>query len=276
MKLIYAIFVALLALSGMDAKSVRAESCPVHQPLSIAAEDGFFPYTGLYNGALRGFSLDIAAAAFDAVGCAVRFIQMPYSRCIREVQSGRHLGCFNTTDSEENKKKYIFHDTPLFRGRIMIYAHPSTAKSGPFSEEAFHTATFSVVRGYTYTDAFDNDPNIRKIQVETDLQTLALVARERADYALVYEKVAQFNIATYERRINPPPTPVHELVSFDLFISFTRINPDYSRKVAKLLDRGLRTIRDNGVYGAIETGWLGWLKSGVALKQAPPHWPSAD
>lgn len=244
--------------------------CRPGEKIVLAAEDGFFPYTGLYDGELRGFSLDIVAAAYDAVGCGLELVVMPYNRCIREVQTGRQSGCFNTTNSAENVQKYLFHGEPLFRGRILVYGPPGF--EGPLTEETFRKSTFSVVRGYTYTDEFDNNPKITKIEVETDFQTLALVARGRADFAVVYEKVAQFHIGNNGDQITPTPVPVADLVDFDLFVSFTKTDVEQSVFKAHALDVGLTRIRENGVYAGIETAWENWLKVGVGEGKPAPHW----
>lgn len=262
----------LFTLTETQSAAAR-DACPLEEDLVIAAEDAFFPYTGLYEGELRGFSLDIVAAAYSAVGCDVSFVKTPYNRCIREVEAGRQIGCFNTTNSQENRKRFIFHEEPLFRGRIQIYAHPD--HSGAFTAADFQTGRFAVVRGYTYTDEFDSNPKIYKIEVESDLQTLALVARGRADFAVVYEKVAQYQIGKNSRRIDPAPVPVFELVEFDLFISFSKHFPERSTALAQLLDEGLRTIRADGTYAAIEGNWDLWLRDGVRENRPPPHWTSA-
>ena len=248
--------------------------CRNGESITIAAEDGFFPYTGVYQGDLRGFSLDIVTAAFDAVGCRVDFAVMPYNRCTRAVQAGRQRGCFNTTGSADNRERYIFHDQPLFRGRIQIFSHPELARG--FLPEDFHTKKFSVVRGYTYTDSFDSDKAINKVAVESDLQTLAMVARKRADFAVVYEKVAQYHISKNADMIDPAPLPVHNLVEFDLFVSFTRVDPAGSKALAAALDEGLQRIHDNGTYILIETSWEVWLADGVRKGRPVPQWIPAD
>lgn len=265
-------FILFVTCGTAFAAEDPVSECRPGEKLVLAAEDGFFPYTGSYDGELRGFSLDIVTAAYDAVGCAVELVQMPYSRCLREVQAGRLSGCFNTTNSPENLQKYLFHREPLFRGRILVYG--SKERRAAFSPQDFQTSTFSVVRGYTYTDAFDNDPGIRKIEVESDLQTLALVARGRADFAVVYEKVARFHIGNNAEQISPAPVPVAKLVDFDLFVSFSKASVERSVWLAHLLDTGLLRIRGNGVYATIESAWDNWLETGVRRGEPAPRWSS--
>jgi len=269
MVLLPALAMAQLWPPGPAAAESRmiCDSRTVHE---IAAEDEFFPYTGLFEGELRGFSLDIVTAAFDAAGCRVKFKAMPYARCVRDIEAGRQLGCFNTTNSEANQRKFIFHQEPLFRGKILIFAHPERPEG--FTERDFATGTFSVVRGYTYTDAFDRNAGISKIAVESDLQTLALVARGRADFAVAYEKVAQYQVARNRARIDPEPVPVHKLAEFDLFISFSRAQLARSTALARALDRGLKEIRANGTYAAIELAWAEWLEHGAESLEPPPYW----
>jgi polar amino acid transport system substrate-binding protein len=265
-----AVLVAAPFLSVIPVTAETRLICDARTVHEIGAEDGFFPYTGIFEGELRGFSLDVVAAAFDAAGCKVRFKAMPYARCLRDVERGRLLGCFNTTNSDVNQQKFVFHEEPLFRGKILIYAHPERHQA--FTEDDFLTGVFSVVRGYTYTDSFDLNAAIGKIAVESDLQTLALVARKRADFAVVYEKVAQFQIVRNKLRIDPAPVPVHSLTEFDLFISFSRAQFAQSKALARELDRGLKEIRANGTYAAIEISWDEWLEHGAASQESPPHW----
>jgi polar amino acid transport system substrate-binding protein len=264
---------AILAILGsalFASPAVSADHCPVDEPIAIAAEDAFFPYSGLYENHLRGFAVDVVSASFAAVNCKVAFNTMPYNRCMREVAAGRQLGCFDTTGSRANRRNYIFHEMPLFFGKIMIYRHPDAPAS--FSADIFKSRTFSVVRGYTYTDAFDADPEISKIEVDSDLQTLALVARRRADYAVVYEKVAEFHMSNSAELISPQPVYVDELVRFGLFISFTRKNPGKSQEIAAMLDNGLKAIHASGTYADIERTWDNWLTIGLRRGEAPPHW----
>ncbi|MBN9670133.1 substrate-binding periplasmic protein [Roseibium aggregatum] len=269
-------FARFLAAAVLFAGSAGASTagqpplCPISDEIVIAAEDAFFPYSGLYKGKLRGFAVDIVSAAFGAAGCPVVFDVMPYSRCLREVEHGRQLGCFNTTGSAENRRNFVFHRTPLFKGKILIFAHPDTPAG--FRQEYFRRKTFSVVRGYTYTDTFDADPQITKIEVDSDLQTLALAARKRADYAVVYEKVAAYHISNSPEIISPVPKPVRELVRFDLYVSFSRKTPRRAKAVVGVLDQGLDAIRADGTYARIETAWDDWLATGLKDGTPAPFW----
>lgn len=266
------LFSAILLSPIDNAKAEQSDQCPMHEKIVLAAEDAFFPYSGLHEGELRGFAVDLVTAALSAKHCDVTLHVMPYNRCIREVAQGRQLGCFDTTGSDENKRNFIFHQTPLFFGRILVYSHPdNTAK---FHLDFLKDKTFSVVRGYTYTDAFDADETISKVEVDSDLQTLALVAKRRTDYAVAYEKVADFHINNSQDLISPAPKAVHELARFGLFVSFSKLTPERSSAVATLLDEGLQAIQENGTYNDIDAAWDEWLKHGLKDGRPAPHWKS--
>ena len=266
--------VTLFLYATNPGKAAQSDLCPIHDDIVIAAEDAFFPYSGIHDGDLRGFAVDIVSSALSAVNCTVSYAVMPYKRCMQEVAQGRQLGCFDTTGSDENRRNYIFHKTPLFYGKVLIFAHPDNPAD--FRPEYFRQKTFSVVRGYTYTDEFDADPRIFKIEVDSDLQTLALAAKKRADYAVVYEKVAAFHISNSPEVISPAPNPVFELVRFDLYVSFSKKMPERSRAVATLLDRGLEAIRANGTYAAIEAAWNDWLTVGLKEGKPAPVWVTSE
>ena len=228
----------------------HSSECPVSEDIVIAAEDSFFPYSGFYQGELRGFAVDLINAAFNAEQCSVILNVMPYNRCVRKVAQGRQLACFTTTGSDENRRNYIFHQTPLFFERVLVYSHPEN--TAEFDPDFFKNKTFSVVRGYTYTDAFDADETIAKVEVDSDLQTLALTAKGRTDYAIVYEKVAAFHISNSQYLVSPAPIARHELARLGLFVSFSKKMPERSKAVAAVLDRGLNAIHKDGTYGEIE------------------------
>jgi len=270
-RLVFLLASAAVIFGPVDAaKAAQKELCPVNDDIVITAEDAFFPYSGLYEGKLRGFAVDLISAAFDAANCPVTFNVMPYKRCMQEVAQGSELGCFDTTGSDENRRNYIFHRNPLFFGKILIFSHPDDTTG--FRPEFFGEKTFSVVRGYTYTDEFDVDPEISKIEVDSDLQTLALAAKGRADYAVVYEKVAAFHISNSPDIISPAPKPVQELVRFDLYVSFSKKMPTRSNLVAGILDQGLEAIHANGTYAAIEAAWDEWLNHGLKERRPAPFW----
>lgn len=263
-----------LLLATGAANADQSAKCALSEDIVIAVEDSFFPYAGLYQEELRGFAVDLVNAAFSAEGCSVTLNVMPYNRCVREVTQGRQLGCFNTTGSDENRRNYIFHQTPLFYGKVLIYSHPENTTE--FHPDFFKNKTFSVVRGYTYTDAFDADETIMKVEVDSDLQTLALTAKGRTDYAVVYEKVAAFHISNSQNFISPPPVAIHELARLGLFVSFSKNTPERSQSVAALLDRGLNAIREDGTYHRIEATWDEWLQHGLKDGQPAPHWKSGQ
>ena len=265
--------IALLSTSFVTAAENKMFlTCTNEEEFTIIAEQDFFPNTGLYKGKLRGFSFDIMMAAFSAVNCRPKIRVTPYKRCLNEIETGRALGCFNTTNSSENQRKYILHKKPLFRGEIFIYGHPDS--SGLFSQSDYYSNSFSVVRGYTYTDDFDSDTRIKKIIVGTDKQTLALVSKKRADFALVYKKVAQFEMNRITNTIASKPVPVKKHVGFDLFVSFSKKKPEKSLRLASILDNGLNIIRANGTYAKIEKSWKSWLKTGLKYGNPAPLWQS--
>jgi len=269
--LILSCAIALLSSPLIAAtKNNQMLTCSKADNFTIIAEQHFFPNTGLYKGELRGFSHDIMMAAFSAVDCYPKVEITPYKRCLHEIEAGRALGCFNTTNSEENQRKFILHKKPLFRGEILIYGHPDASRK--FSQTNYYSNSFAVVRGYTYTDAFDTDSQIEKILVATDRQTLTLVSKKRADFALVYKKVAQFEMNNSNKTITPKPVAISKHVAFDLFISFSRKTAKKSQRIANILDNGLGIIQANGTYANIENNWKSWLESGLTSGDPAPLW----
>ncbi|OUR79161.1 hypothetical protein A9Q83_04795 [Alphaproteobacteria bacterium 46_93_T64] len=265
----FILLLCVISIASLDNVSARPV-CNADEQVSLASEDAFFPYSGKYNGKMRGYSYDLVRAAFAAVGCKLEVTSSSYNRCMVEVAMGKLLGCFNTTNSHENRTKYILHKRPLFYGRIQVFARAD--HQGKFEEKSYYNSRFAVVRGYQYSFEFDSDTAIEKVEVDSDLQTLALVSVKRADYALVYDMVAQFHLTRKNNLIKERPIPIGLHAEYGLYVSFSRARGSQAQRIADILDHGLSRINVSGEYRRIENRWMKWLSSGKENDLPAPYW----
>jgi len=95
--------------------------------LLINAEDDCFPYSGIHNGKLMGFTVDLVRKIYASVGVKTKFQAVPYARCVEEVKRGQAIACFNTTREPSIENEFLWPDSPMFSAKIMIW----TLKSNP-------------------------------------------------------------------------------------------------------------------------------------------------
>ena len=224
------------------------------QPLVIAAEDDWYPYSASNDGEAVGFAVDVVREAFLAAGQPVRFEVMPYARCMKLVKAGKQLGCFDTSKDASLSKDYLWHQRPLFRARIMIFGPPGKG-TRPVRVQDLNGKRVGLTNGYTYSDAIDQNPQVNKDWSLRDIDSLRKLAAGRVDYALVFEQVAAWLLAQDETDLRQRVTAQGEVKTMELFLSFSKTYPDAPHWV-KVFETGLQRIHQNGRYQQLEQQWF--------------------
>ena len=235
-----------LALAGWGCSALAAER------LRIGAEDDWQPYSYAVDGVPRGFAVDLARAAWAAAGVEVELVSLPYARCMKEVDNNELAGCFDTLRDSRQEARYRWHQQPLFKARIGIYARADQPTSR-VDLAALRGKRIGVTLGYDYGEAFDGDAAMLRDTAPSDLSSLRKLVVGRVDYALVYDRVAT-QIARQHPELDQKFRQVGVLVEPTLYISFARNYPAIERYIA-LFDQGLEKVRKSGEYARIEARW---------------------
>ncbi len=243
----WALLLALTAACGVGRASAPEAA------VTLIGEDDWYPYSALKDGQLRGLAVDIITAAYAAVDVPVRFKAAPYARCLKLVQIGQEAGCFDSLKDEKLGKDFLFHQEPIFRAEIGIYAISEVMESN-LSPASLKGKRVGMTHGYTYTDAIDQDASIRREVAPSDLLNLRKLLLKRADYALVYTRVVDYLVAHHPQEFKGKIHQVGVVTQDNLYVSFSRVHPD-ARRLAALLEQGLLKIRRNGQYARIEQQW---------------------
>jgi len=217
----------------------------------IGAENDWAPYssspdTGAAgNGALQGFAVDLVRASFAAKGVKAEFIALPFARCMLYASTGRVLGCFNATITDDNRSRYLWHQPPMFEEELSIFARAdSPADKLSLADLRGHSVGYT--NGYTYPTEFMQDTAIKKHSATSDQYLLKMLLSGRVDYILLNRSPGYW-------RINGSPEFAGKakrvgMISLDGFwIAFSRQHPDAPR-MAELFGQGLVELRQNGSY----------------------------
>lgn len=242
----------LIAIAA-GVSSLPAQADNAVPTITLVGEDEWYPYSAYKDGKLQGLAVDIIEAAYAAVNVKVQFKTAPYVRCMMLAESGQELGCFDSLKDSKLIKIHLFHQEPIFKAEIGIYARADSTESklGPRALKNRHVG---VTHGYTYSDEVDGDQLILREVAPTDVSNLRKLLLHRSEYSLVYTRVVDYLVSKHPAEFKNKIRQVGSLSQLDLFVSFSKRRPE-SMKFANLLDAGLRKIKKNGVYAEIEQKW---------------------
>lgn len=223
------------------------------ETITLVSEDNWYPYAALRNGKVSGFTVDVIEAAYAKSGITVEFVSAPYSRCLMMTKSGKALGCFNSLNDASLASDFLFHQEPLFKAAIGIYAKEKIQEK---SLKAIDLRGYrvGVTHEYTYGEKIDSDKKIVREVAPSDLSSLRKLTVGRSDYSLVYTRVADYLQTAYPTELKGKVQQVGVALEDKLFVSFSKMRPDAARYAA-LLDQGLLAIRADGTYRKLEKKW---------------------
>ncbi|MEK2690796.1 substrate-binding periplasmic protein [Bdellovibrio sp. GT3] len=240
MVLIHLIFAALMFTS------VSAASA---ETIHLNGEDDWAPYSSATKDYkdLQGLAPDIIRAAFKSQGITVIFRPMPFTRCMKEVDLGRSLGCFDTLINADTQDRYLFHPTPLFKAEMYIYGK---INSKPVTLIDLEGKKVGVTMGYTYPTTFIENKKILREVGPTEKSQMQKLASGRIDYAILWgltgEKILKDNPHLLSK-----VKAVGKVSRDSLYINFSKKHKD-GAKYAAIFEKGLKTIIENGTYKKIE------------------------
>lgn len=169
------------------------------------------------------------------------------------VETGQELGCFDSLKDSKLSADFLFHQEPIFKAEIGIYALSISEESGLRASD-MRGRRVGLTHGYTYTDVIDKDESIVREEAPTDLSNLRKLLLKRSEYSLVYTRVVDYLQGRYPKELQGKVKQVGSITVDKLYVSFSKRRPE-SAKYASLLDQGLRKIRNNGQYAKIEQRW---------------------
>ncbi|MBB5192886.1 polar amino acid transport system substrate-binding protein [Silvimonas terrae] len=223
------------------------------QTIVVGAEDDWYPYSGKVGGEAQGMAEDIVRAAFAASGVDVRFVSLPYARCVHMVRTGELEACFDTSRTRENEGDFLWPARPMFTSKALIYARADSLDHdlGP---TALHGKHVAVTNGYEYGSDFDGDVTVTREVTNQTIYSFRMLALGRVQYALAFEKVARYLIDTHPQEFSGKVKVVGLSAETQLYCVFSRKFPDAATGLA-LFDRGFATIQANGTYRDILASW---------------------
>ncbi|WP_430461273.1 substrate-binding periplasmic protein [Thalassolituus sp. LLYu03] len=215
--------------------------------LNIAAEDAWPPFSD-ENG--QGYSRELATAAFQLSGVTLNIQTVPYARALSMTLGGESQGCWNVTRQPSTEAQYVFGTTPLFKASASYYFKAGKEKNYPSPAAIPDGTRIAVINGYEYGDEFEHHKaRFQLIPVSKQKQMLSLLLNERADMAIFFDRVFDYTLA-HSPLSRSLFSKGHVNHVSDIYIAFSAADPK-SRDYARMLDDGLKILKENGEYERI-------------------------
>ena len=234
----------LAVMAGLWVTSLRAET------ITVAAEDDWAPYSSMSadHGGPVGLSPDLVRAAFKTQQIDVRFVVLPFARCLRSTETGVVVGCFNTTRTKGNKDQFYWHATPLFQEELGIFARSDSA-AHDLTQKDLEGQTVGVTTGYTYPTELMSNARIVKLSAVSDANLLKMLVARRVDFILLNTMPGYYRIQQQAGLIGKVKRV--GVVGLDSFwLSFSKRHPD-GKRLSDVFEKGMQTIKANGQYDSM-------------------------
>jgi polar amino acid transport system substrate-binding protein len=211
------------------------------------ATDCYEPFYGpeLKN---KGVITELASEALKVEGLVMNVDFVPWQRAYVMAKDGKYHGLLGALYTKE-RKDYFLCSEKIFDISIGLFAKKKKGINYKKLED-LKRYKIGVVRGYNYTDEFDNANYLNKVESSTAEKSVNLFINDRVDIIagpkMVIECYIKKEFSSYEEDIEYigelEVRPLHILISKKLE------NSDY---YIKKLDDGLKKIKENGVYEKI-------------------------
>nr|WP_314524268.1 transporter substrate-binding domain-containing protein [uncultured Pseudomonas sp.] len=210
--------------------------------------DAWPPFTDatLVNG---GLATDIVSTALARAGYASDFEQVPWARALLGVGEGRYDVLVNAWYNEERTRIGQFSAEYLLN-RVRFLKRKDAAIE--FNNlQQLHTYPIAVVRGYAYSQVFDDDASLQKVPVHSFAMAVRMLAADRVKLTLEDEFVARYYLSRESAKVRNSveflPKPLSEN-SLHILVSLK--NPRHEQIVAGF-DREIAAMKADGSYARL-------------------------
>lgn len=147
------------------------------------------PFSNIVDGVFIGENIDIANALAAKLNKKVSFVYCPPARCFALLKNGQAdmMIAIRKTDTRKQFLKYLEPPIKMQKLPLQFYIHADN-KIELKSYEDLHSLNIGVLRGASYFDQFDQDPQLTKIPLTNYKQLVDMLLKGRIDTFLEREE----------------------------------------------------------------------------------------
>ncbi|MBB2493885.1 substrate-binding periplasmic protein [Aquipseudomonas ullengensis] len=220
----------------------------LHAELVRMSADSWPPFTDkrLPN---NGLAVDLVNTALQRAGYTTEYIEAPWARVLHGLQQGDYDLVVSAWYSEERTRFGQF-SAPYLINRVRFLQHRRTAIDYQ-SLADLRPYDIAVVRGYSYSQAFDQDASLRKVPVLEFAMGARMLAAGRVQLALEDELVAQHYLNRELAEVKDSLTFLPQPLSENGLHILVRLSHPRHQQIVDDFNRAIVQMRADGTYAQI-------------------------
>lgn len=229
--------------------SLIGYSASAEEIISIATLE-YSPWTGK-NLKFNGFVNHVITEAFQREGYSVKFTYLPFRRGVTETKDGLYAALSYVYWSKDREKEFYLSE-PINEEKIVFFHLKTNPMKDWNTLEDLRYYKIGATRGYTYTKAFWDLANTKRLRVDvsdSDIQNFKKLFNGRIGlfpsglvngYDLLQKEfdVSQAHLLSYH------PKPLSKTTGH---LAFTRSGKN-SENLLRIFNQGLAKLKKNGLY----------------------------
>lgn len=203
------------------------------------------PYYGI-NLPEGGPTVEIAKAAFQAVGFKIKVDFIPWKRALSNVRHGKTMGLIGAYITEERKEWAVFNEKPVAQTVSGIVAKKeSNIKINSLND--LKEYEIGVLLGSSISPSFDKANFLKKRELSQEILNLKMLLKNRLPFIAGDISVFQSMTKKIEGAKSGDLKLAFKLSSNYLYLAFSKKIKNHMELKNKF-DKGLRIIKKSGLY----------------------------
>ncbi len=193
--------------------------------------------------------VQVSKAVFKRVGYNVKIRPVPWERAMREAKSGQVDGIIGVWYSEE-RSQFFEYTKPIYKHRVFFFKRKDQDINYTTLKD-LQGYTIGVVRGWTYSEEFDQATFLQKDVVKDRRSNLLKLIHGRIDLTPDVEHDVHLRLhANFPEHADDIETVGKPLVVHLLYTIVSKANPNH-KNIVEDFNRGLKMIKNDGTYNKI-------------------------
>lgn len=213
------------------------------------AGDAWPPFTD-QSLADNGLAVDLVSTALRRAGYTSEYVEVPWARVLRGLEQGDYDVIAAAWYSAERTRFGLFSE-PYLVNRIRFLKRKGADPQQYSSLADLRPYSIAVVRGYSYSPAFDQEQGLTKVPVLEFGMGARMLAAGRVQLTLEDELVAQHHLKRELKEVQNAleflPEPLSES---PLHILVRRSHPQH-QQIVEDFNRAIAQMRADGTYQRI-------------------------
>ncbi len=196
----------------------------------------------------NGLASDLVEQALERAGYRTHYAEVPWERAVLGLKRGDYDVLINAWYSVE-RTRFGHFSQPYLINRIRFLQR----KGGDIRFQRLadlYPHSIAVIRGYAYSKAFDNDPDLHKVGVSSFEIAARMLNAGRVELALEDELVARHQLGHSLSMLRDGLEFLPQPLSENGLHILVRLSHPEHKAIVERFDAAIQAMRDDGSYAA--------------------------